>query len=264
MRIRNARLDRRWTLRQLAERSELSVAFIHAVEHGAEASLASYAAIAAAVGLRPSLELIDPRHRRSPSRAEDPVHAAMGDVIAARLLAAGLHVSLDEPFQHFQFAGRADLLAWDAERTALLHVENRTRFPNIGETFGSYNAKRRYMPSVIAERLGVRGGFRVVTNVIVALWASEVLHVVRRHRPSFSAICPHGPEQFAAWWSGQPPAVGVVSSSIILFDPVDGGRADRRRFVGLEEVPTVRPRYRGYADAVEALRRESQSTFHPE
>ena len=55
MRIRDARLDRRWTLRQLAERSELSVAFIHAVEHGAEASLASYAAIAAAVGLRPSL-----------------------------------------------------------------------------------------------------------------------------------------------------------------------------------------------------------------
>ena len=134
---------------------------------------------------------------------------------------------------------------------------------NSGAIAAEY-AKRRYMPSVIAERLGVRGGFRVVTNVIVALWSSEVLHVVRRHRPSFSAICPHGPEQFAAWWSGQPPAVGVVSSSIILFDPVDGGRADRRRFVGLEEVPTVRPRYRGYADAVEALRRESQSTFHPE
>ena len=104
--------------------------------------------------------------------------------------AAGVHVSLDEPFQHFQFAGRADLLARDADRAALLHVENRTCFPNIGETFGSYNAKRRYMPSVIAERLGLRGGFRVVTNVIVALWSSEVLHVVRRHRPSFSAVCP--------------------------------------------------------------------------
>jgi hypothetical protein len=40
----------------------------------------------------------------------------------------------------------------------------------------------------------------------------------------------------------------------VLFDPVGGGRSDRRRFVPLDQVAAVRGRYRGYADALEAIR----------
>jgi hypothetical protein len=40
---------------------------------------------------------------------------------------------------------------------------------------------------------------------------------------------------------------------LILFDPVEGVRADRRRWVGLGELATVRPRYRGYAEAAAKL-----------
>ncbi len=233
----------------------MSPAFIHAIEHGAAASIETYSALATALGLVPILELVDPRLRMSRATAEDPVHAAMGDAVAGRLSAGGFTVSLDEPFQHYQFAGRADVLAWDAGRSALLHVENRTRFPNVGETFGSHNAKRRYLPAVIAERLGLRGGFRSVTNVIVALWSAEVLRDLRRHRPSFQAVCPDSAEDFAAWWSGRVPADARVTSSLVVFDPVGGGRSDRRRFIGLDEIGSIRPRYRDYADAAAELRR---------
>jgi len=256
--IRNARTSRRWTLRELADRAGISVGFLHCIEHGGEASLGTYGAVADALDLQLHLDLVDPRKRGRAGPAADPVHAAMGTALAARLAATGRTCTLDEPYQHFQFAGRADLVATDVAHAALLHVENRTRFPNIGETFGSFNAKRRYLPAAIAARLGIRGGFASVTNVIVALWSSEVLRDVRRHEASFRAVCPDSPEVFLSWLNGARPA-GGVTSAFVLFDPVDGGRRDRRRFVGLDEIGLVRPRYAGYADAAEALRRSGQA-----
>ena len=94
----------------LAERSGVSPSMLHAIEHGAPASLPTYAAVAAALGLEPRLDLIDPRRRAVTARAEDPVHAAMGERIATQIAAHGRPVAIDEPYQHFQFAGRADLL----------------------------------------------------------------------------------------------------------------------------------------------------------
>jgi transcriptional regulator with XRE-family HTH domain len=251
--IRDERVRRGWSLRDLAGRAGLSVTFVHVVEHGGAASLATYTALASALELQASFELIDPRRRGRTVRQEDPVHAAMGETLAERLSAGGLQVALDDPFQHYQFAGRADVLGWSRQERALLHIENRTRFPNLQETFGSYNTKRRYLPAIAADRLGVRRGWASVTNVVLALWSSEVLHEVRIHPASFRAVCPDPVDDFATWWSGTVPLPGAPTSTFALFDPIAGGRADRRRFVGLEAAAEVRPRYRGYADAVDAL-----------
>src|SRR6266446_6800763 len=99
--IAEARQSRAWTLRDLAGRAGLSIAMIHAVEHGSPASLATYAAIAQALGLEPRLALVDPRKRAATVRAEDPVHAAMGELLAARLAGYGFPVAIDEPYQHY-------------------------------------------------------------------------------------------------------------------------------------------------------------------
>jgi transcriptional regulator with XRE-family HTH domain len=251
---REERLRRHWSLREVARRADLSVSFIHGIEHGRPASLAAYSAVAAALGLEPAFDLVAPRRRSAVARLEDPVHAAMGEAIAERLGSFGFDIALDDPFQHYQFAGRADLMAWSIERRALLHTENKTRFPNVQEAFGSYNVKRRYLPSIAAERVGLRRGWDVVTNVVVALWSSEVLHALRLHPTSFRAVCPDPLSAFEAWWSGDPPDRGRPTSSLVLFDPVGGGRSDRRRYVGLDESTTVRGRYRGYADATAAIR----------
>ena len=118
------------------------------------------------------------------------MHAAMGEAEASHLRSRGHEVLLDEPYQHYQFAGRADVLAIDRQRKALLHIENRTRFPDLQAFAGSYNAKRAYLAPDLARRLGVDGGFRSVTHVVAGLWSSEVLHVVRLRPASFAAVCP--------------------------------------------------------------------------
>lgn len=49
----------------------------------------------------------------------------------AHLRRSGFEVAIAEPHQHYQFAGRADRLGWDLDRRALIHIENRTRFPDM-------------------------------------------------------------------------------------------------------------------------------------
>jgi transcriptional regulator with XRE-family HTH domain len=255
-RIRDARLARRWTLRRLASEAGLSVAAVHAVEAGRPASLATYARLAGALGLRPALEFDDGRRRSAAAANVDPVHAAMGEVEADHLRRLGAEVALDEPYQHFQFAGRADLVAWWLERRALLHIENRTRFPDIQDAMGRFNAKRAYLGPVLAERLGVRGGWLSETHVIAGLWSGEVIHVARMREATFRAVCPDPPDVFADWWAGREPARGRWRT-FVLFDPIGGGRSDRRRFVGLRELDRIRPRYAGYGAAFERLRSAS-------
>jgi hypothetical protein len=165
---------------------------------------------------------------------------------------------MDEPFQHYQFAGRADVVIWSAERAALLHVENRTRFPDLQEAFGAFNGKRRFLGAEIAARAGVPQ-WRSETHVIAVLWSAEALRPIRSHLASFAAVCPDAPDAFDRWWAGEPPAVGR-QSILVLFDPIAGRRRDRRRWAGLTEVAGLRPRYRDYADAVANLKwRDAQS-----
>jgi transcriptional regulator with XRE-family HTH domain len=254
--IADARRARHWSLRELSVRTGITVSWLHAIEHGRSASLTTYAGIAAALGRELRVDLIDPRARASARLAEDPVHAAMGEMLAGRLRSFGIPNALDEPYQHYQFAGKADFLAWDFDRRALLHVENRTRFPNLQEAIGSYNAKRRYLPAVIAERLGIPHGFAVVTHVIAGCWTSEVLHSIRLRPMTFRGVCPDTTHDFEAWWSGRLPEPGDPTSTLILLDPIPDTQGRRATFIGLDQAVRtgVRPRYRGYAEVAAALR----------
>ena len=174
----------------------------------------------------------------------------MGELEAATLARNGHHVAIDEPYQHFQFAGRADVLAWDRDGRHLLHIENRTRFPNIQEAIGSFNAKRRYLPGVMAERLGNGArGFESVTHVMAVLWSSEAMHAIRMHPATFEAVCPDPADAFEAWWRGGDPAPGV-SSTLVVLDPAP---ATARHCAWTSLTDPTRPRHRGYAEAAAAL-----------
>lgn len=232
---------------------------VQGIEAGTCASLEMYTRLGTALGLRLEVELVDPHKRRADRpRDEDPVHAAMGELEARHLRALGHRVSIDEPYQHFQFAGRGDLLAWSLEDRALLHIENRTRFPNIGEAAGAWNAKRAWLPQAMAERTAV-GRWRIVTHAMVCLWSAEVLHALRMRAETFRSICPDPANAFLAWWSGEagPPSCDSIPSSttLVLLDPFANGR--QRPMSDLETaVASARPRVRGYAEAAERLRSE--------
>jgi transcriptional regulator with XRE-family HTH domain len=252
-RIREARQRRGWTLDELATRSSVSRSAAHAAESGIRCSLEMLAALAAPLGLRVELDLVSARRTLAPPAgraSQDFVHAAMGELLAAHLRQLGFGVAIDEPCQHFRFAGRADVLAWSREPPALLHIENRTRFPNLQEAAGAWNAKRAYLAPVVAERLGLRG-VSSITHVMACLWSAEVLHVLRMRAATFRSLCPDPPDSFEGWWAGTPPPAGT-SATFILLDPLATAR--QRLWVGLDvALATARPRVHGYAEAAQRL-----------
>lgn len=254
--IRAGRLRRGWTIRELAARAGVSASEVYHLESGRVGSVAAYGRIASALGLRLELLFEQPGRAVRPALSDDPVHSMMGELEATQFTGFGIPVAIDEPFQHYQFAGRADLLAWSLPDRALLHIENRTRFPNLQEAASSYNTKRSYLAGAIARRLGIRGGFQSVTHVMVVLWSAEVLHVLRLREATFRALCPDGMAPFAAWWAGTPPGAGAETSSLVVLDPIERPRA--RRFIDLATALRAEPRYRGYADAATALQRPAR------
>jgi transcriptional regulator with XRE-family HTH domain len=251
VRLRDGRTVRGWSVAQLARRAGTSRSLAYLAEAGSPTSIEAVVRLALALGLRLEGVLVDPRQRRATAGAGsvDLVHSAMGEIQARHLRGLGFAVGVDEPYQHYQFAGRADVVAWDLGCRALLHIENRTRFPDLQDTAGTYNAKRAYLAAVIGERLGVRR-WSSQTHVLAGRWSSEVLHVLRLRTATFHAICPDPPDAFEAWWRGAPPGSGA-SSSLIVLDPMARGR--QRAYVGLQEALRARPRSRGYADAATHL-----------
>lgn len=254
--IHDARLRRGWRLQDLASKAAVAVSTVHGIEAGRVAALETYLRLAAVLGLSPRFTMLPERAARA-QRDADPVHAAMGEVLAGHFRRLGFEVLLDEPYQHYQFAGRADVVAVDRQARALLHVEDRTRFPDIQAFIGTFNSKKAYLAADLADRLAISGGFRSQDHVVAALWSSEVLHAMRLREQSFRAVCPDSPDAFAAWWGGHPLSTSKTTSSIIVFDPLPGERGSRRRWVGLDAIRTVDRRYLGYADALEAMRRSS-------
>jgi hypothetical protein len=176
----------------------------------------------------------------------------MGEYEARHLRGLGYELGIDEPYQHYQFAGRADVIGWSRSERLLLHIENRTRFPNVGEAAGAWNAKRAYLPDALARRLGI-GRFRATTHVMVALWSSEVLHDIRIHPNTFRALAPDPAVAFETWWKGTPSPQSGGSTTFVLLDPFAVGR--QRPFIDLETAlrPSARPRVTGYAEAVGRL-----------
>jgi transcriptional regulator with XRE-family HTH domain len=252
--VRDARIARKWSAEELAKRAGLSRATVYALEAGRVASADVASRVAAALSRRVELTLVDARKRDTrPNLSVDPVHSAMGEFEAAHFQALNLAVSLDEPYQHYQFAGRADLAAWDVDARALLHIENRTRFPDFQEMAGAYNAKREYLAAALTERAGVQR-WASQTHVIAALWSSEVLHALRLRTSSFQSICPDPPTTFEGWWRGELPTERK-SSTLIVLDP--HAKKRERAFAGLEDALRARPRYRGYADVVDRLAAEN-------
>jgi transcriptional regulator with XRE-family HTH domain len=249
MRISAERKKRRWTLRELARRAGVSVAIVHGVEAGSIASLPTYVRLARAFGRDLDMLLDDPRR---PTRGpDDLVHGAMGELETRQMSGFGFGTGVDEPYQRFRFAGRADIVAWDLAARLLLHIENRTRFPDFQEAAGAWNAKRAYFPGEFAKRLGLKYGWRSVTNVMVVAWTAEAMDEVRERRASILSLCPDPSDAFAAWWAGSPPAGGTVSTLVVL-DPAP--RRGQQAFVTLEEALASEPRYERYAQVAARLR----------
>jgi hypothetical protein len=231
------------------------------VEAGRHASLDVHARLVVALGLSFDVRL-ESGQRRTTRESSDLVHAAMGELEARRLRSHEYEVAIDHPYQYYQFAGRADVLAWTRKPAALLHIENRTRFPDLQAVAGSYNAKRQYLAASVARQLSIPR-FESEMHVMVGLWSAEVIHTIRLRDATFAVLCPDADERLRAWLSGVPPTTGVptvtgvrpmtgASSSLVLLDPF--AKRPSQAMIRLDAVLAgARPRLRDYREAAERL-----------
>lgn len=251
--VRDARRRRGWGMRELASRAAISTGMVQRVEAGERASLTVYARLAQTLSLEFGVQMTDTHRPTTRRQDSDLVHAAMGEVEASELAARGCAITLDEPWQHYHFAGRADVVAWDLERQALLHIENKGQLPDVQDGVGRFKATQAYLGAIMWERLGLRGRPRSETHVLVALWSAEVLRVMRRQPSTFRATWPDPMTAFEGWLRGEPPSTGT-HATLVLLDPFASGR--QRTMVGIEEaLGDVRPRVADYAEAAARLRR---------
>ncbi len=175
----------------------------------------------------------------------------MVEMLAQRYTAPGRQVTADDPYQHHQFAGRADLSVVEPAGPDLLHHEVKTAVPNLGELAGSWNAKRQYLPAALARWFVLRAGFRSVTHVLTIAWTAECLHVARIRGATLRSLGPDDSAAFRAWWERGLPAAGVTST-VVLLDPIERPRA--APWAPLDALGTVRSRHAGYAELLTALR----------
>jgi transcriptional regulator with XRE-family HTH domain len=250
-RVREERRRRGWSVAQVGREAGISRSAAAELEMGGRASIDRWVAVGLALGLELEMSFGDPTRRgRSSVGPEDPVHAAMGELELAHLGRYAIPAAVEEPYQHFQFAGRADVVGWTLDPPALFHIENRTRFPTVGDVAGSWNAKRRWLGADVAKRLGIPG-FTSETHVMVCLWSAEVLRELRRRPATFRSLGPDPADRFESWWAGRAPGQGR-SSSLVVLDPFATGR--QRQWLDLgSALTTARPRVRGYAEAAERL-----------
>ncbi|MFN8520646.1 MAG: hypothetical protein U0667_14925 [Chloroflexota bacterium] len=273
MLIRTERRAHDLSLARLADAAGVSTTRAQSIEAGSPATLGTYVRLVLALDRRLVVDITDLASadamapadgrpvsdgQRAVSMDRDIVHAAMGEFEASKLMAFGLRLGIDVPWQHYRFGGRADVIAWDVRRRAMLLIENKGQLPDVQDALGRFNERQAYLGAALWQRLGLAGPPLVETHVLVGLWSAEVIDVVRRHPATFRATFPSPAQPFLAWWSADIPEPGITSTFLLL-DPFAGGRA--ARFVDLREVlGGARPRLPGYAAAADLVRRGRSGT----
>ena len=93
----------------------------------------------------------------APGRGQDLVHSAMGELEAPAAPArSGSRLPSTSPTSTTSSLAVRTWSRGTRQPSALLHIENRTQFPNVQEALGGFGSKRAYLGGVLAARLWAR------------------------------------------------------------------------------------------------------------
>ena len=219
--VRALRVRRAWTQADLATEAHCSRATVSRMESGHidAMTLGGIRRIAAALGARASVDL---RWRGGElARLLDQRHAAMQDQLARRLARApGWQFVAEASFSVYGERGSIDLLAWHAERRALLVIELKSELVDLQDLLAALDRKRRLAPVVARDR-----GWR---PSVVATWVVlEESHGNRRRVAMHQAVLRHAYPADARTmnrWLARPDTSVAGLSFLTIVRPVNARR----------------------------------------
>ncbi len=194
--FRELRIRLGWSQAVVAEKAGISRSTYSEIERGRleRAALRKVRQVAAMLEVR---LVLDPRWRGA---ARDRVlgsrHAAMGEIVAKRLVDAGWPVMPEVSFNHFGERGVVDLVAWHAASRTVLLIELKTELADINDLLTT-TGRRMRLADRIVEPLGWKP-LRVAQWVVVAQSRTNQ-RLLARHRTVLRAAFPADGRSVAGW-----------------------------------------------------------------
>jgi transcriptional regulator with XRE-family HTH domain len=194
---RTLRRRRGWRQRDLAIRSNVSQQTVSLIERGLsrDASLTKIERVLGA--LEAEVDLVVRWRGGELDRVLDEGHAVLVGQVAAELASAGWLVEIELTYSRFGERGSIDVIAFHADRSALLVVEVKTEVASVEATVRKHDEKARLARTVVLERLG--WSVRSTSRLLVLPAASTPRRHVARHAAVFDRAYPLRGANLRAW-----------------------------------------------------------------
>jgi transcriptional regulator with XRE-family HTH domain len=194
--IRAVRIRRGLRQVDVAASARVSQTLVSLAERGGleEMTLRSTRRIAAALGIRLPF---DPRWRGGElAKLVDGRHACLARQVSDRLVAAGWGVTPEKTFSVYGERGSIDILAWRADRRALLLFELKSELTDLQDLLAAFDRKRR-LASTIAREMGISP---LLVGAIIAFPEEPgARHAVARFRGLFDQAYPARALTIRSW-----------------------------------------------------------------
>jgi len=221
--VRALRRRRSWTQAELARRAGLSQGLVSRVERGGAARLTGEVlrTLVAPLGARVETRLA--WQGEGLDRLLDERHAAIVELIAARLSRRRWEAAVEVTFNVYGERGSMDILAFHRATGSLLVVEVKSVVPDLQAMLSSLDRKGRLAPALAQGR-----GWNASTTSMLLVLPDEATprRRVAQHASTFMSRFPVRSGEMRTWLASP---VGAVGGLLFVTPPRSGGPARRPR-----------------------------------
>jgi transcriptional regulator with XRE-family HTH domain len=239
MAIRTVRIRRRKRQKDIATEARISASTVSRIERGRldEVAVGTLRRVCARLELRVDIRV---RSRGGDlDRMVSARHARLVELIVARLRldTPGWEVVPEVSFSIWGERGVIDIFAWHAGRRALLVIEVKTEFVDVGETLGTLDRKRR-----LAREIALLRGWdpETVSAWLVVAEGRTNERRIAGHRETLRAAYPDDGRRMRAWLAQPEGSVAALSTwreDAKSTAPIHRVRVARRRVSSNTTVP---------------------------
>ncbi len=189
------------------------------------------------------------------ARLLDRDHAALVEQVVRLLRDQGFTAVVEWTFNHYGDRGSVDVIAWHAQRAALLVVEVKSRLVDVQDLLSRLDVKVRIAPRALGRERGWHP--LMVGRLVVAAGSRANRGVVARHDSTFSTALPGRALDVRRWLRdprGELAAIWFLAPATSGHGRRDAGKVRRVRSpqIGGPQTLPRRPRQRDPTDGEQA------------